>query len=85
MDSNNQKSTKVDTIPPSVKKYFYTDKTPPNFTKDFDAIGFDADHCLVKYTIQEVTKLLVKISLKDMVIDGWPEEITDFDVDSDDL
>ena len=48
-------------------------------------MGFDADHCLVKYNIQEITKLLVKISLEDMIKDGWPEEITDFDVNSDDL
>jgi hypothetical protein len=34
---------KKDTIPPSVKKHFFTDKEMPNFTKDFDAIGFDAD------------------------------------------
>ena len=51
MEGNNQKSTKVDTIPPSVKKHFYTDKSPPNLTRDFDAVGFDADHCLVKYNI----------------------------------
>ena len=39
---------KRDTIPPSVKKHFFNDVEMPNFTKDFDAIGFDADHCLVK-------------------------------------
>jgi len=72
MEGANKKSAKVDTIPPSLKKHFYTDKSPPNFTKDFDAVGFDADHCLVKYNVQEVTKLLVRISLEDMMIDGWP-------------
>lgn len=72
---------KKDTIPPSVKKHFFTDKEMPNFTKDFDAIGFDADHCLVKYNVQEVTKLLIKISAQDLYEnEGWPKEITEFDL-----
>ena len=51
MESNNPETKKIDTIPPSVKKFFYTDQGVPNFTKDYDAIGFDADHCFVKYNI----------------------------------
>ena len=38
-----------DTIPAEVKKYFFQNKTPPNLLNDYDAIGFDADHCFVKY------------------------------------
>ena len=53
----------------------------PNFTKDFDAIGFDADHCLVKYNIQEITRLLINISCDDLYKnEGWPKEITEFDL-----
>jgi hypothetical protein len=53
----------------------------PNFTKDFDAIGFDADHCFVKYNIQEVTRMIIRTSLEDMhKNDGWPKEILDFDI-----
>ena len=82
METQPQKGTKIDTIPPSLKKFFYSDKDMPNFTKDYDAIGFDADHCFVKYNIKEITKLLVKISLEDMKVDGWPDEITHFDYES---
>ena len=75
---------KRDTIPPSVKKHFFTDDEMPNFTKDFNAIGFDADHCLVKYNVLEVTKLLIKISLEDLhEFEGWPLEITHFDLSED--
>jgi len=40
---------RVDPIPPSVKKHFFPGVEMPNFTKDYDAIGFDMDGCLVKY------------------------------------
>jgi hypothetical protein len=64
-----------------VKKHFFQDKEMPNFTKDFDAIGFDADHCFVKYNIQEITRLLIKVSCEDLVKnDGWPKEMLDFDL-----
>ena len=76
--------TKKDTIPPSVKKYFFSDKEMPNFTKDFDAIGFDADHCFVKYNIQEITRMLIKVSMEDLhKNEGWPKEILDFDISAD--
>ena len=57
METQNFK--KIDPIPESIKKYFFTGVEMPNFTKDYDAIGFDADHCLVKYNIKAVTSLLV--------------------------
>jgi hypothetical protein len=53
----------------------------PNFSKDYDAIGFDADHCFVKYNVQEITRLLIRISTEDLCKnDGWPKEILDFDL-----
>jgi hypothetical protein len=41
--------SKIDPIPEKVKQHFYRNIAPPNFTQDYHAVGFDADHCLVKY------------------------------------
>ena len=48
-----------DTIPAELKEYFFADRQPPNLTQDCDVIGFDADHCMVKYNIDALTKLIV--------------------------
>ena len=37
-----------ETIPPSLKKYFFTDKSPPDLMNDYDVIGFDLDS-IAKY------------------------------------
>ena len=53
----------------------------PNLSKDYDAIGFDVDHCLVKYKIPSLYRLLIKTSLEDLhENEGYPEEILDFDL-----
>jgi hypothetical protein len=52
---------KIDPIPEKVKQHFYSGIAPPNFTKDYHAVGFDADHCLVKYHVQNTIELLAKI------------------------
>ena len=58
----------------------------PNFTKDYDAIGFDADHCLVKYNIKAITSLLVKIELDDLhKKHSYPKEVLDFDYSEDSI
>ena len=76
----------MDSIPPSLKAHFFKDVAPPNLSKDYDAIGFDADHCLVKYNVKELTKLLVPHLLRDLhECEGWPEEIQNFDCESDDI
>ena len=56
-------------------------------SKDYDAIGFDADHCFVKYNVKNLTKLIVGVFLKEFhEFSGYPEEIyTGFDLDSDKL
>jgi hypothetical protein len=41
----------ADTIPPDIKKHYFTDKEIPDLVKEYDVIGFDADHCLVKYNV----------------------------------
>jgi hypothetical protein len=55
----------------------------PNLSEDYDAIGFDADHCLIKYNIPALTRLLIKCNLKDLHEQGWPKEIMDFDMSDD--
>jgi hypothetical protein len=53
----------------------------PNLKNDYDVIGFDADHCLVKYNIVALTHLIVDTHLKKLVqkFEGYPAEIFNFD------
>jgi hypothetical protein len=44
-------------------------------------IGFDADHCLVKYKIKELMELLITSELDDMYELGYPKEILDFNIE----
>ena len=46
--------TLKDTIPSDLKRYIFTDKTMPNLLTDYDVLGFDADHCIVKYNVREL-------------------------------
>jgi len=58
----------------------------PNLSKEYDAIGFDADHCLVKYNIKAVTSLLVKVELDDLhQKHNYPKEVLDFDYSEDSI
>jgi hypothetical protein len=41
----------IDTIPPEIKSHFFTTKDKPSLLRDFDVLGFDADHCIVKYNL----------------------------------
>ena len=43
-----------DTIPANLKRYIFTDKSKPNLLTDYDVLGFDADHCIVKYNVREL-------------------------------
>ena len=56
---------------------------PPNLMTDYDAIGFDADHCMVKYNIKDLVSFLIKIELEEYVEQGYPESITEFNYESD--
>ena len=61
MEQNNYYGGKrIDTIPPSIKEHFFKDVKMPNLSEDYDAIGFDADHCLVKYNISDFLRHLAK-------------------------
>jgi hypothetical protein len=73
----------VDTIPVGLKQHYFRDKHPPNLVTDYDAVGFSVDHCLVKFNIKELTKLTVECHLEELSkLDGYPEEVTDFDWDA---
>jgi hypothetical protein len=52
-----------DTIPPEVKRHFFQGVEPPNLLRDYDVIGFDADHCMVKYNNVDLVKFLIRIEL----------------------
>ena len=53
----------------------------PNLSEDYDAIGFDADHTIVKYNHEAITRALVECDLQDLHQNaGWPKEILDFDL-----
>lgn len=40
-------------------------------------LGFDADHCIVKYNIVNLTRLISRITADDMFkLYGYPESIT---------
>ena len=41
----------LDTVPHQVKKSFFTDIPPPILEFEYDVLGFDADHCIVKYNL----------------------------------
>jgi len=80
---------RVDPIPPTLKELFFQkDLKMPNYSEDYDVLGFDADHCFVKYNLHAYTRLLISIDLKDLhEVEGYPEEILDFDLadDSEDV
>jgi 5' nucleotidase family len=74
----------IDTIPAEIKKYFFQDRSQPNLFTDYDAIGFDADHCIVKYNTRELAEFLVTIELEEFVELGYPKSLLEginFDTD----
>ena len=47
---------------------------------EYDVIGFEANHCLVKYKEEALTRHSVKVLLEELVDNfGYPKEILDFD------
>jgi len=59
-------SSLQDTIPASLKQSIFVGKSIPDLCKDYDVLGFDADHCIVKYNIPNLTRLLTKITANDL-------------------
>ena len=72
-----QNSTEFkDTIPASIKPLLFPGRVPPNFSNDYDVLGFDADHCLVKYNLPNLAVLLSQITSKDLHEQmNYPEQI----------
>jgi hypothetical protein len=71
-----------DTIPQGVKEHYFTYKQAPNLL-EYDAIGFDLDHCLVKYNVDALTALLIEGHLDELhQFKGYPVEITHFKYDT---
>ena len=49
-------------------------------------LGFDADHCIVKYNIVNLTRLIARITADDMFkLYGYPESITQFPPNLDEI
>jgi hypothetical protein len=61
-----------DPIPPEVKKHLFHGVDPPSLLSDYDAVGFDMDHSVVKYNVREMTALVASGYL-DSLHDKWPE------------
>ena len=83
-----EKLREFDPIPPSIKKDFFADKSPPNLSKDYDVIGFDMDHCLIKYKLGPFYSLMCRIFIEELNENfGYPKEILEFDLSeySDDI
>ena len=66
-----------DTIPATLKQYFFTDKPVPNLLQEYDAVGFDADNCFVKYNVVALSRLIIKEYLADLHENfDYPVEVT---------
>ena len=69
-----------DTIPSSLKPYFFLGKKQPDLLREYDVIGFDVNHCLVKYNEQKLIKQIVKGHLSELVeCQLYPEQTTAYD------
>ena len=55
----------------------------PNISEDYDVIGMSADHCLVKYNVTELAKLIISAHLDELhSLFGYSEEILNFDYEN---
>ena len=45
-----------DTIPAALKPFLFNDREAPDLCAEYDVLGFDADHCLVKYNIPRLAE-----------------------------
>jgi len=68
VDWNDEGFMNEDTIPSELKQLFWTDKIPP-YLLNYDAIGFDVDHCLVKYNNLELSMDVINAYLQALVND----------------
>jgi hypothetical protein len=72
----------IDPIPPHLKSLFYPERLPPDFARDYHVLGFDADHCLVKYNVFNLSKLMTKALTEDLIAnEGYPTALLDIPLD----
>jgi hypothetical protein len=70
---------KRDPFPAVLKPCFFFDQNMPSLISDYDAIGFEIDHCLVKYNNSMLTADTVISYLKDLNKNhSYPTEVTKF-------
>jgi hypothetical protein len=71
-------------MPAYIQREFFAEKSLPYLVGVYDAIGFDVDHCLVKYNVKETTKLMIRCHLAELHENfDYPAEILDFDYERD--
>jgi hypothetical protein len=72
----------MDTIPIAVKPYYFDGKKAPDLVNGYQCVGFDADHCLVKFNIDGLFRLLIEGHLYELHHTlKYPKEVLDFDFD----
>ena len=54
---------RVDPIPPSFKEHYFQGLEMPNLSEDYDAIGFNVDHCLATYNVKEMARSIIREDL----------------------
>jgi hypothetical protein len=63
-----------------VKRHYFTDKQQPCLHRDYDVLGFDVDHCLVKYKLKPVAELIIRGMASDLHLKAsYPAQITHFE------
>ena len=73
----------LDPIPPHLKKFFFSTKAPPNLLQEYDVLGFDADHCLVKYNVVNLSQLMTKALCEDLISKyDYPNELLDIPLEA---
>jgi hypothetical protein len=64
---------RLDTVPKSLKPFYWSDKKPPNLLKEYDVFGFDVDHCLAKYNVVDYVRHTYRKTMCDLSIEyGYP-------------
>jgi len=66
-----------------LKELFFPGVDPPDIVEDYNVLGFDADHCLVKYNIANLSALMTKALCSDLIEKhGYPAELANVPADA---
>jgi hypothetical protein len=66
LDEPVEHPTSRDTIPECIKPFFFSDVEAPKVMQEYDAIGFSVENSLVKFNIEEMTRLVIQVYLEDL-------------------